>query len=313
MIGIDSIRIKTKGVVSTNTRNKMAEQQKVTTHRNPDESVYNTYKYRLGGPGDNRMPLLLYTQESGKIELSIPSLPYFIQGSCLTPIREADVPLFYQKISERLAEELDYAVEETIDNWIVPKMDIYHDFHVGNDVRNYLRALKEVSVPTYKTWNINNETVYWRNGSRDIKFYDKHVECIEARKTAMEIEQSEGVLRFEVQLKTSDIQSGVKDGAVTLGTLMSEEVTNNLLNKYLSKIDMNNLLITTEEEMRTTLAERYDSKRAHDIVSFIKAKQSGYGEVISRSTEHRYMTDLRRVGLAPVIAEKQLPPLAIAI
>ena len=94
----------------------------------------------------------------------------------------------YKKLTGNLEEELDLKVEETVDKWLVPSMDIYHDFHVGNDVSNYLIALRGVSVPTYKTWNINNETIYWRNGSRDIKFYDKHVECIEERKTAIEIE-----------------------------------------------------------------------------------------------------------------------------
>lgn len=312
MIGIDTIRIKTTGAISTSVCNRMAEQQKVTTYRNPDNTIYNTYKYRLGGARDNRMPLLLYTKESGKIELSIPSLPYFINGSCLEPIQQTEVPFVYKKLTDNLEEELDLKVEETVDKWLVPSMDIYHDFHVGNDVSNYLIALRGVSVPTYKTWNINNETIYWRNGSRDIKFYDKHVECIEERKTAIEIEQSKGVLRFEAQLKAKDIQPDIDGGAVTLGNLLLEQVTNTLLNKYLSKIDMNNLLITTEEEMRLTLTDKYGVKKAHDIVSFIKAKQNGYDQFVSRSTEHRYLTELKRVGLAPVIGQKQLNPLSIA-
>lgn len=312
MIGLDTIRIKTRGVIGTRARKKMQEQQKVTTHRNPDNSIYNTYRYRLGGAGDNRMPLLLYTQESGKMELSIPSLPYFFQGSCLTPIQQADVPFIYEMLTNKLEEELGLTVEETLESWMVPKMDIYYDFHVGNEVRNYLRALKEVSIPTYKTWNINNETVYWRNGSRDIKLYDKHVECIEDRKTAMEIEQSNGVLRFEVQLKANDIQTDLNEEVVTFGKMMSQQVIDSFLNKYLTKINMNNLQITTEEEMRTTLADSYGYKRAHDIVSFIKAKQDGYDDAISRTTEHRYLKDLKRIGLAPVIGQKQLAPLSIA-
>ena len=75
---------------------------------------------------------------------------------------------------------------------------------------------------------------------------------------------------------------------------------------------MNNLLITTEEEMRLTLTDKYGVKKAHDIVSFIKAKQNGYDQFVSRSTEHRYLTELKRVGLAPVIGQKQLNPLSIA-
>ncbi|WNF37183.1 phage/plasmid replication protein [Bacillaceae bacterium IKA-2] len=310
MIGIDTIEIRTNGPLQKRTLEKMAAQKTSVTFNNPSHSHYTTYQFRFGGGKDDRMPLLKYTKENQNIKLIIPSLPYFILGSSLRKIEQSNVTLVYEKIAGILSDELGVKIINRIDEWNVTKADLYFDFQVENDVGYYIKALSTVPIQGYKTGNIAKETVYWQNNSRDIKFYDKHSECVAKQKNKVDIELSKGILRFEVSVTPKEFTATIDCEEPKLNHFLSEKRTNELLTKYLSRVNMDNLYITTEGEMRSILTEKYGAGMAHNIVSYIKAMHDGYKSV-SRATMYRYNVLLKAEGLAPILGEKQLKPLSI--
>lgn len=312
MIGVDTIEARINQNLNDQSIKIMTNQKTHTIHRNAGGTIYNSYTYRLGGGNDDRLPLIKYTHENGNLRLLIPSLPYFMFGSSLIKIGGESVPIIFEKITKMMKEELDVELEVDIGDWKVTRLDLYHDFQVGKDVRYYLDSLCNINVPTYVSGNIGRQTVFWRNDSREIKFYDKHTECVSKNKTEIEIEQSRGILRFEVGTKTGDFYELLDESAVILKNVLSKQITGKMLSKFLNRIDMNNLLVTTEGDMRTILTEKYKSAvEAHNIVSFIKANQEGYDSGLSRTTKHRYHKKLKDAGLAPIIGERKLRPLKI--
>lgn len=229
-------------------------------------------------------------------------------GSSVIPVDDATVPLVLNRLSDCLG-------NAGVKNfpppslWKPTKADIYTDFHVGNEVGNYVDALRQRTIPKYKTGNYGSQTVFWTCGSRDIKMYDRHACCIDGGKDPATTHFSQGVLRLEVQVKASDIRKCT--GNDQLGDFYNSVVINKMLNNYLEKIGRDNLRITTEREISEIIQSHFSPEKAMRMVGYLRARQQGFDPELHRTTIYRYKKDIKKLGIVPVIGIRRLTPLVI--
>jgi hypothetical protein len=308
MLGIDTINLVTEGMINESNLKRIAEMGSYNTYHYPEED-YKHYKARIGN--NPQMPFIKYTKQNKRLSVEVPSAPYFMFGTSLKQLSDDDAEMFFSKLEYVLIKELGVELSQPPSEWKVRNFDVYHDFQLGSDVTEYIRAMRNIKIPRYKTGNEENETVHWRNKTRDIKFYDKHQDCIDKRRSKLDIELSKGIGRFEVEIKPLDITSELGIEKVTLSEVFNESVTNHLVKKYLRLIKMDDLEVTTEGKLLESLIDNFGATWAHKLVSYARSIESGHSTSIPRATRARYENKYKEVGIAPVIGSRPLSPLKL--
>jgi len=280
---------------------------KVHHHDHDNKVMFSNFKYQNGGSSS---PLLIYTPESGKLRVSIPSLPRFCLGTSAIAIDDDAVPSALEKVQRYVADAGVQGLPD-IRTWQLASADIYHDIQVGKDVANYIDALSYITVFGYKTVKYAHETVSWRrnSGGRDIKFYDREAKCRDQNEDQTTIHFSQGVIRFEVQTNAYDYRRVL--GITDIGSIFNSNIILPMLNGYLGRLDLDNLRITTLRDIETKLTAAYSQQRALAVVAFLQAQARGTILEYNRSTIYRYKRDLRSLNIAPVIGIRRLPSLQI--
>lgn len=163
---IDTVEFKTKASLDSLSLNKMqmSSGQNVV-YVKPGGQNATSYSYRL--KGDARMPRIKYAVESNVLTVTIPSLGYYMFGSSIIPFGEVHLIKFYTKIVRDIQAELNITFHEHPSKWDIVSMDVYHDFKVGADIKEYIYALGQHSCieERYKLHKVADETVAWRCGS----------------------------------------------------------------------------------------------------------------------------------------------------
>jgi len=302
---IDTLVLTTHGHIPENNLRKMSAP--TTYHHDHDDDLkYTFYRYK---PVNTYDPHIGYTLETRKLTITIPSVPRFLYNTGLIMMDDEMVPLFYTKLRRYLVNELGVESLPPTSEWEVGKLDIYEDFNLGDDVPYYIEALRQVRLPKYKEGNYRNETVYWRSGSKEIKFYDKHLAAIDKGEPREVIEQCRGIMRFETGINRQEISRFA--GSTVLGDIFKESVMLPLMQQHLNRLNVMGLQITTKSEICRRLYARYGSAKAMKLAQFIELQQMGFETDLSYITIYRYRQDITNAGIAPVIATRELPPLII--
>ena len=199
-----------------------------------------------------------------------------------------------------------------ISEWIVRRMDTYHDFQVGDRVTDYISALSKIRISRYKTQPVLGESVDFSCDSKRHYFYDKQIKlCNERDVTQEDIEQSQGILRYEVRHKAVDMYRERLIKTREFGELCTDEITGSLISKYFNMLPIANLSISTANEVQKILMDIHGTSAAIRLMGFIDAYGRGALDGIDPRTQIRYLKELRLAGVSPIIGTVDLPPLSL--
>ncbi|MDO3676716.1 hypothetical protein [Paenibacillus ehimensis] len=152
-----------------------------------------TYKIK-----DSQIPYIKYYDNSRTLVLQV-SIPKFLYGNNVTILQEKDIPLFFQRLHERLYEL--FQIEMKTEDWSgTERLDVCWNFQVGHLVSDYVREIHKLKLPYMKPYSYGHlETAGHKNDSRETIFYNKQLECIDRKEPKEIIDQAHGILRMEIR------------------------------------------------------------------------------------------------------------------
>ncbi len=256
-------------------------------------AVYHAYGY------NNQTPLLnFYT-----------SLPKLIHTCNHTMITEAELPRAFRKLNYFLASILEFTDFEPVEKARLIRLDACRNFHVGNDLNNYLHVAKSVDVSRRKK-RIYATGVQHVSDHHKINIYGKYKQCrhIEAK----------DIFRVENQLcdpKLIEIELGKR-----YPTLLD---LNNTLAKRLINSALHDLTLDECGSYNLSRLEGLliiglgNGAKARNIIHYVRDKNTLDPEnlktMYSRQTKNTYEKILRELHLSSIAIdeERKLPPLKI--
>lgn len=153
---------------------------------------------------DKKLPFMKYIESSQTLTVQV-SMPKFLYGDNVTILTEEDIPLFFERLQERLLHLFDVHVPHT--DWTLSRCDVCCNFQVGKKVSEYVRMLCKQQLAYKNTISYNqDQTVEYRNKSSRIMFYDKHKQTQKEKASSEVIERSKGILRLEVRPSDNDLR-----------------------------------------------------------------------------------------------------------
>jgi hypothetical protein len=301
---IDTIILTTRGIIDEDHLRLMKQRHYV--YDGIDSMIY-TY------PNTRRMQsnqvYVLYVKGNHHLRIHIPSISRFYFGTSAIMMEERLAPWFFNKLHNHLVKELGVTELPHPSEWKVTKMDIYYDFDVGSNAPSYIEALRQKPIGGYKRIMYENESIYWKCKSRELKVYNRHANSIDKKWDGRDIRLCEGILRFEVTVKKAELIK--KFGGNTFGEVIHEDVIYELLQHHFGRLKVSNLAISTAGVVLQQLCERYSEDKALKLFGYIVALSQQRTVKLSAKTISRYYKDIQAAGVAPVIGTTTLPPLVI--
>lgn len=306
MIGIDTLHLKTKGIIPKSRLKDIG----INTGWNvyyPKGNVtrgYARYEIRIGNV------VIKHTVENHHFWIEIDSCGGFLHHNSMIPIKDEHVLPFMDKLEKLLVEHTGVELLTPLSESEVTRLDAKRDFFVGDNMVDYLTNLCKLRCPRHQTTTRGNgTTIEVSNSSRVMKIYNRYLNCNKKEKSIEETEMSKGMLRFEVVCKAAELRRQLGVESPTLGSMFKSSVTEELLTKYLQLLNLLDLRISTEGDLLNVLADLCGATKAHHILAYIRARHNNRAKDFPRSTRYDYEKLLKAAGIAPVIGTKHLPPL----
>lgn len=153
---------------------------------------------------DEKLPFMKYIENSQTLTVQV-SIPKVLYGDNVTMLTEADIPLFFERLQERLLHLFDVHIPHSY--WTLSRCDVCCNFQVGKKVSEYVRMFSRQKLAYKNTIAYNqDQTVEYRNNSSRIMFYDKQKQTRKEEESNEIIERSKGVLRLEVRPSDNDLR-----------------------------------------------------------------------------------------------------------
>ncbi|TLS35410.1 hypothetical protein [Pseudalkalibacillus caeni] len=191
-------------------------------------------------------------------------------------------------------------------------MNNFFQVSAETEIREYIYALGQHSYieKRYKQHKVADETVAWRCGSKEIRFYDKNKKAKDTVEDAYTINNSKGILRFESDIKKAELKR--RFGYANIEFVIKDTNVKRLLIEHLKMVGKWNGITTNEIDLFKTIKNHVKNQtKAGSMMWYIRAKSLGIELNLSRSTIQNYEKEFKKMGILPVIANKQLPPLEI--
>lgn len=150
---------------------------------------------------DKKIPYIKYNDKSKRLFISL-SIPKLLYGNNVVEIDEQDIIEFFNIVHSRLNELLNISINYK--KWKINEVEVSKNFILDSkqQVTEYINKLSNIQLPRKTTVKYNSESVYFKNKSQIIKFYDKLAELKKEKDIDHELlKQAENILRFEVQAK----------------------------------------------------------------------------------------------------------------
>lgn len=310
---LDTLEVKAKASIDSHSLKKMqiSSGQNVV-YVKPGGQNATSYSYRIDN--NNRMPRIKYVAESNVLTVTIPSLGYYMFGSSIIPFNEIHIDAFYAKIQRDIQSELNITFHEHPSRWEIVSLDVCYDFNVGAAIKEYLYALRQHLYidKRYKQHTVADETVAWRCGTKEIRFYDKGKKAKDTGEDSYTTNNSKGILRFECGIKRAELKR--KFGSATIQTVVTDRNIYHLLIEHLNMVGKWDGNITNEVELYETIRKFVKNEaKASSMMWYIRAKTLGINLNHSRSTKQNYEKEFKKMGIFPVIINKKLAPLKIEL
>lgn len=163
---------------------------------NETGEIHNTYIIY-----DKKIPYIKYNDRSKRLFISL-SIPKLLYGNNVQEIDEKDIMSFFNIIHIRLIELLNISIDH--DSWKISEVEVSKNFILDSQqqVTDYINKLSTIKLPRKTTIKYNSESVYFKNKSQMMKFYNKYLELLKQKDIEHELlEKSKNILRFEVHAK----------------------------------------------------------------------------------------------------------------
>lgn len=174
---------------------------------------------------DEQLPYIKYYDSSQTLIIQV-SIPKLLYGNNVTLITEEDIPVFFERVQQRLQQLFSITIPSS--EWSIIRADICWNFHVGKEVGEYISTLSKQKMPFKHTRSYNQQqTVEFYNKSSRIMFYDKQQEMKRDKVSPELIEQSKGILRLEINSSDNDMKkfSPTKNAVELLGKPLFDYMT----------------------------------------------------------------------------------------
>jgi hypothetical protein len=286
---------------------RMMNQKTRVAYLNPgEEEDVTTFSYHL--KADPILPYLKYNKEKQRATITVPCCSYFMFGYRMKRMDDSHIPGFLTMLQQAFVDELQVCFTRPVAEWKLRNGDAYYDFTVS-DTGAYVQGISQGCMSRYEAYNYPFQTAGFQCESRDIKFYDKRAKLLRDRvRDQRDIELSTNKLRFEVAVKPYDMQKNV--GSQSLGHVLSNTFVNEHLEKYLRRLNLFNVTITTERQIVVTLTRYYDEKWAVTLLGYIVGRTNGI-KMENQRLETKYIKMITEAGIAPIIGNEVLPPLLL--
>lgn len=264
--------------------------------------IATTYKLH-----DEQLPYIKYNDGFHTLIIQV-SIPNFLYGNNVILITEEDIPIFFNRLQQRLYELFSITISH--DEWTAERTDICWNFQVGNKVTDYMNMLSKQKLPRRNTLTYNHiETVYFKNGTSQLKFYDKEKERIKKKASAELIEQSKGILRLEIEPSNKEMRKFSPTRKAI--ELLNPTFFTYMVERFLSQIEYP---VTAETiDLSWLLEHKKDISKIETLLAF-QFLQQHYNET-TLSNLYQYSTYNNRKKLAKKMTIPRgncLEPLAIS-
>lgn len=233
------------------------------------------------------------------------SLPKVIYGDNIQMLKPADVPRALGELTNRVADAVQDADIPDCALWrLRGRADAVFSWDVGGRVRDYLHAYKSLGLPRHHSQAVDvDATLYWKNGERTIRMYDKHCETKD--------DAARGLLRFEIQPRRARAELGTLADAPAVHALTWKNA-HRVLSKHLEALG-GSLIVTDEERLFKRLRDAYGPTKALRLMGHVlMATHYGRDELmamgVNRSTIWRAATQVKKAGANATTAKTGLLP-----
>jgi len=261
---------------------------------------------------------LSWSPGNGRLKLET-SFPKMLYGNNVMLIQPGDVERGLHRLSEIVSDVTGQAVDAWESGEVQGRVDFVFAYDTSWDGRghvgDYLDAFKSLELPRHYTQNVAKDaTLYWRNGARVIRMYDKFRESREA--------QAKNILRFEVQENhTKAVMERLGHlGSMRVSEVARWDVAKRVLGGYLEGMGAD-LVVSNERELARRLVKEVGPARARRLMGYIVylrlyGRQGMEGLGFERTMPWRDKREIERVGMAAAVNDRDggaclLPPLGL--
>jgi Phage replication protein CRI len=257
---------------------------------NTTGEIHNTYIIF-----DKTLSYIKYNDRSKRLFISL-SIPKLLYGNNIKEINGHDIKEFFNTIHNRLNELLYISIDH--EEWKISEVEISKNFHLDSQqqVTDYINKLSNIKLPRKTTIKYNSESVYFKNKSQIIKFYDKLQELKKEKGTNPELlKQVENVLRFEVQAKGYLLRefSPERKAVDLLTKEFFDSVTTEIIELINSKITLENKSIITPIIFDSGMTKNQIESSVAIMIFTNEMGESTIREVYSSSTLKRKQDNLK--------------------
>jgi hypothetical protein len=247
------------------------------------------------------------------IELSLPKAQHGVNWQLIT-----DLDAVIAIVDDRLRRMPALPQIATIAEADLIRLDACYNYHVGDALPWYLRALGHLEYPRRQTVPFLGTGVEYPSGVSKTKFYDKRAETVHLRLDPHDYAPP-GTLRHETTFHRSrHLRRALRtDDAITLATLDPEAVVD-ILRRDLAALGIAGCSFATRERALIDLSATYGNNRGLRLYGALcafqeRAKSDVATEVgIDQQSVCRLLREARQAGIAPAFSKAEtLPPLEI--
>lgn len=237
------------------------------------------------------------------------SLPKLLRGMNIPLIEDNEIEGCFCLISELVEVQSGFRFEAH--NAPLCRVDFARDINVGESaIMQIIDNIGRVQIPRYNRIRYCDSGVEFvtkgRKPNKRIKVYHKLAEVIERNGSNEEQQMAHGILRVEIQLRTSAINGLVEKLRLPnrqAQYVLTREVSDHVLKDALEKVQFNSIKLEAKQTIQK-LHARFDINRTKSLLGFLELKEL-YGEDFyklpylkcSRRTYFRDLADCRRAGV----------------
>lgn len=202
------------------------------------------------------------------------SLPRLMYGSNLYELRQRDASDAIDKLQQSL--RVDCGLEVAVKSLRFSRVDFCKNIMVDSHITDYIQALSHLRFSRREKAGFKSETLYFRNGQRELVFYDKLKE-VRSKKMSDELHEAikdrpNNILRIESKLKRASVVH--KEYAdMSIEQMLSEKLsTAKLLKEYDNLNGGDSEQIEFNFKNNVEMVEGIREKRGRAVNKFMEMK-----------------------------------------
>jgi hypothetical protein len=232
------------------------------------------------------------------------SLPKLIYGTSLFELRQSDAGRAVETLQRTLRDDCGISVTDGLTNFEVSRVDFCRNIKVDYKVTDYIDALGQLSYSRRDKAQYKGETLSFRNGRRELCFYDKVKEVKTDKNLSPELSEyvshlPNDILRVETRLRRSSVVRSEYSIRSLVSMLDEQRSTDKLIREFdgLTRSDAEQLSFNFTSNVK--LIEHIKSQRVRNAFGkFLEVRgtaqllaECGYNWTVVRELLEVVLTD----------------------